>query len=165
MESDDCAQVCTEQVRLMARRTALLHFYFSKTLIDELGEQKGVQLIRKAVLAYGEHCGRAIRESVEAMGLPLTDENFDKIPDLPKYGWVMESNLLPGGEARPIVRFCPLADTFKQLGEEGRRLGRLYCYVDQGKQKAYNPEFDFIHTKNILDGDPYCEFLVRPHKE
>jgi hypothetical protein len=52
-----------------------------------------------------------------------------------------------------------------QFGEEGMRLGRLYCYVDQGKQLAYNPDFDFIHTKNLLDGDPYCEFLVQPHKD
>ncbi len=165
MEIEDSVQLCTEQVRLMARRTALLHYYFSKTLIDEFGEERGVHLIKKAILAYGEHCGRAIREAVEAMGLPLTDENFDKIPDLPKYGWEQDTHELSNGEVRPIALFCPLADTFKQLGEEGRRLGRLYCYVDQGKQRAYNPEFDFVHSKNLLDGDPYCEFLLQPHKE
>ena len=29
---------------------------------------------------------------------------------------------------------------------------------------AYNPEMDFIHAKNVLDGDPYCEFEVRPKR-
>ncbi len=156
---------CTEQVRLMARRTALLHYYFAKTIMEVMGEETGEQVIKKAVLAYGEHCGRAIREAVEAKGLPLTDENFDSIPDLPKFGWETDTVTLPDGEVRAIARFCPLAHIFKELGPEGMRLGRLYCFVDQGKQRAYNPDFDFIHVKNLLDGDAYCEFLLQPHQE
>jgi hypothetical protein len=45
------------------------------------------------------------------------------------------------------------------LGEPA--LGRLYCYMDQSKYKAYNPELECVHVKNILDGDPYCELAVR----
>jgi hypothetical protein len=156
---------CAEQVKLMARRAALLHFYFSKTLVDEFGEEEGTRLIKKAVWAYGEHVGKAILAGVQALGLPNTEENFDKIPDLPKYGWESDTVTLPGGEVHPIARFCPLAATFMELGEEGYRLGRLYCYVDQAKQQAYNPDYDFIHAKNVLDCDPYCEFLIQPHKD
>jgi len=156
---------CTAEVKLMARRTALLHLFFSKAIIEELGQEDGEKLIKKAVMAYGEYCGRAIKEGVEALGLPLTDENSENIRDLPKYGWESDIITLSNGEQRPIARFCPLADVFKQFGEEGLRLGRLYCFVDQGKQLAYNPDYDFIHSKNVLDGDPYCEFLILPHKE
>jgi hypothetical protein len=155
---------CTTEVKLMARRAALLHLFFSKAIEEELGEEAGELLIKKAIMAYGEYCGRAIRNGVEALGLPLSDENSEIIPDLPKYGWESDIITLPNGEERPIARFCPLADIFKQFGEEGRRLGRLYCFVDQGKQIGYNPDFDFIHSKNVLDGDAYCEFLVIPHK-
>jgi hypothetical protein len=158
-------QECTAQVKLMARRAALLHYFFSKTLVEALGEEEGMRLVQQTTLAYGEYCGRAILEGVKALGLPNTQQNFDKIPDLPHYGWDMDVHTLPGGEQRPIVRSCPLAEVFMQFGEEGMRLGRLYCYVDQGKQLAYNPAFDFIHTKNVLDGDPYCEFLIQPHKD
>ena len=54
---------CSRQVGLMARRTALLYYYFAQTLVDELGEQEGRRLIEKAVWAYGEHCGRAVLHS------------------------------------------------------------------------------------------------------
>jgi len=153
---------CTEEVKLMARRAALLHYYFSEAIIDELGEEKGKALIKKAIWAYGEHCGAAVRKGVEAMGLPLTDENYGKVRDLPKYGWEMAQIETPEGETRPIATFCPLAATFKELGPRGMELGRLYCYVDQAKYEAYNPEMNFIHARNVLDGHEYCEFLVEP---
>jgi hypothetical protein len=153
---------CTEEVGLMARRTALLHYYFSLTLVEELGDKEGKRLIKKAIGAYGEHCGRTVREGVEAMGLPLTDENYSKVRDLPRYGWQSGTVTLPAGETRPIVSFCPLADTFKELGPRGEELGRLYCYVDQAKYQAYNPDVDFFHARNVLDGEPYCEFEIRP---
>lgn len=159
-------EVCTEEVKLMARRAALLHYHFSEAIIEEMGEEKGKELIKKAIWAYGEHCGNAVRAGVEALGLPLTDENYGKVRDLPKYGWETGMIETPEGEMRPIATFCPLAATFKELGPRGEELGRLYCYVDQAKYEAYNPEMNFIHAKNVLDGHEYCEFLIEPkHKE
>ncbi len=155
-------QECTEEVKLMARRAALLHYYFSEAIIQELGEEKGKALIKKAIWAYGEHCGSTVREGVQAMGLPLTDENYGKVRDLPKYGWETGMIETPEGEIRPIATLCPLATTFQELGLRGVDLGRLYCYVDQAKYEAYNPEVNFIHAKNVLDGDEYCEFLIEP---
>ncbi len=155
---------CAEEVRLMARRTALLHMYFSKAIIEELGEEAGRRLIQKAIHDFGAHCGRAVRAQVQALGLPLSEENYNKVRDLPRYGWEVDSLTLPDGEQRPIARFCPLAETFLEFGEEGRRLGRLYCYVDQAKQQAYDPETEFVHPHNVLDGDAYCEFLIRPRR-
>jgi len=28
--------------------------------------------------------------------------------------------------------------------------------------QAYNPDLEFIHSKNVLDGDEYCEFMICP---
>ncbi len=151
---------CSRQVGLMARRAALLHYFFSKTIIDRFGEE-GKRLISEAISAYGNYCGKSVLEKVKEMGLPLTDENFDRVPDLPEYGWKIETITLENGEVRPIARYCPIAATFKELGPEAEKIGRLYCYVDQAKYNAYNPDIEFIHSKNVLDGDPYCEFLVR----
>ena len=156
---------CAFEVKLMARRAALLHYYFAETIIKEMGEEKGKALVKKAVWAYGEHCGKAVRKGVEAMGLPPTDENFGKVRDLPAYGWETGMVDIPGGEPRMVASFCPLAATFKELGPRGMELGRLYCYVDQAKYEAYNPEVKFIHTKNVLDGDACCEFLIEPKKK
>jgi len=152
---------CSRQVGLMARRIALLHYFFSKTIISWLGEEEGKKLISEAIWAYGNYCGESVRKKVEEMGLPLTEENFDKAPDLPVYGWDTEMITLEDGEVRPIALYCPIAASFKELGSDAEKIGRLYCFVDQAKYNAYNPDIEFVHTKNILDGNPYCEFLVR----
>ncbi len=156
---------CTEEVRLVARRLGLLHYYFSKAIVDKLGDEEGKALIKEAIWAYGKHCGRAVREGVEALGLPLTDENYGRVRDLPQYGWEIEMVTLDSGETGPAATFCPVAEAFKETEPRGQELGRFYCYVDQAKYEAYNPDMEFVHSKNVLDGDTCCEFLIQPRKE
>jgi hypothetical protein len=148
---------CVKDVRLMARRTALLYHYFVATMVDNLGEAKAVELTTEAIRRYGEHAGRSVREAVEEMGLPNDVENYGKAADLPSVGW--EGELADTEEGpRRRVHFCPLADVWKELGDEP--LARLYCWVDQAKYRAFNPRSRLVHTCNILDGDPYCEFDI-----
>jgi hypothetical protein len=161
ISTDECAQ----EVKLMARRTALLHYFFSRTIIDKLGEEKGKELIKEAIWAYGQFCGRAVREGVEEMGLPITEENYGQVRDLPKFGWKMDTIKLENGDEHGIATYCPLASTFQELGPEGEALGRLYCYVDQAKYQAYDPSVEFVHASNILNGDPYCEFVIIPKED
>ena len=42
------------------------------------------------------------------------------------------------------------------LGEEGLRLGRYYCWVDQAKYAAYGKGYRCLHDKNTMDGDDCC---------
>jgi len=153
-------QECESEVRLMARRTALLFSAFASTLVDALGEEEGRRLISAAVEAYGAACGSAIREEVLGKGLELSAENFNLPRDLPRYGFAHGSVQTTEGERHATVTYCPLAATFSAQGERARRLGRLYCNVDQAKQRAYNPEYACVHVKNVLDGDEYCEFAL-----
>ena len=157
-------QECADEVRLMARRMALLFSYFATTLIEELGEVEGKRLIEKSVQRSGEHCGRVIREAVIERGLPLSEGNFNLIRDLPHYGWEIDAVQFASGETHTMVRYCPIAATFLEMGPEAQKLGRLYCFIDQAKQNAYNPDEEYLHLKNILDGDPYCEFLIKPRQ-
>jgi len=149
---------CVHDVRLMARRTALLYHYFVTTLVEHLGEEKAKALTSEAIWRYGEHIGRRVRQGVEEMGLTNDIENYGKYPDLPSVGWeeiVAETEHGP----RMRVTHCPLAAVWKELGAE--ELGRMYCYVDQAKYRAFNPHAALIHTRNVLDGDAYCEFDIR----
>jgi len=155
-------QQCVQDVRLMARRTALLYHYFVATLVEHLGEEKARALTSEAIRRYGEHVGRTVRQGVEAMGLSNDVENYDQHPDLPSVGWegaVVETE--DGPRAR--VLYCPLAAVWQELGAEA--WGRLYCYVDQAKYRAFNPRAKLVHTRNVLDGDPYCEFDLRLEEE
>ncbi len=153
---------CTAEVRLMARRTALLFAAFAETLADEFGEEQARSLISKAVWQYGQACGSAVRQEILRQGLTPTQENYAKARDLPRLGWEGGSRTQEHGESHPIVTYCPLADVFKSLGPRMQRLGRLYCHVDQAKQQAYNPQVECRHLQNVLDGDPLCEFDYRP---
>ena len=155
---------CEFEVRLMARRTALLYSAFAATLVDTFGEEEGRRLISEAIRVYGESCGSAIRDEVLASGLPLSPENFSRPRDLPRYGFEHGKVQAADGETHATVTFCPLAATFKAGGERAQRLGRLYCNVDQAKQQAYNPAFACVHVKNVLDGDEFCEFQLKAEK-
>jgi hypothetical protein len=148
----------TEQVVSMCRRLAQLYISFAKTLVEQLGQQRGRELILQAISRYGQGIGQMIRQKVEAQGLPLTIENYRKFSDLPSLGFTSKS-FIAGGERRTRIDECILASVWKELGEE--ELGRLYCFVDQAKIEAYNPGFQYIHLKNSLDSDiAYCETTI-----
>ena len=148
------------QVGLAVRRLALLHHAFSTTLVEQLGEEQGRAVIEKAVEAYGRRIGREAAERARAKGNPLTPEYFED--DLPADAWGVEVVEVEG-EQRVRVHHCPLAAEWLDRGDPG--LMRLYCGVDQAKMIGFNPEYEYVHIKNLLDGDPYCELVVRRRGE
>ena len=148
------------QLKSMITRTALIHYAFTKTIIDEMGKEKGKELAKKAISLYGEMVGKKVREKTLAKGLPALPENFQD--DLPALGWASREKVVVEGEKRARVHTCYLAEAWKDLGVP--EIGRLYCFVDQAKYEAYDPELECVHTKNVLDGDPYCELAVRSKK-
>ena len=144
------------EVLAMIRRTALIHYCYAKTLVEEFGEEKGRELILKAIRSYGEEVGKGVRETARAKGLEPLPENYQE--DLPSLGWEIE-RVVVDGEPRARVHVCHLANVWKELGAP--ELGRLYCCVDQAKYEAYNPDLVCVHERNLLDGDPFCELVVR----
>ena len=151
-----------QDVWLLARRMALLYYYMATAIVDRLGEDEGKKLVRDAVWAYGEACGRRVRDGVLSQGLPLDAGNYARVPDLPSKGWSGGTVALPSGEKAHATTFCPLAATWKELGAE--KLGRLYCLVDQAKYCAYAPDLRLEHTRNLLDGDDCCVMEVTERK-
>lgn len=149
-------------VWLMARRMALLYHYLAGAIVERLGPDEGMQLVKDAVWHYGEHCGRAVRDGVLARGLPLTADNFRVIPDLPSRGWRSQAVDLPDGKTQYQTVLCPLAKTWQSVGTDPA-LARLYCFVDQSKTAGYNDkDLDCVHFHNVLDGDGFCEIVMRP---
>jgi hypothetical protein len=150
----------TRQVISIVKRMALLHYSYARTLIEELGEEKGRQVTRKAIDFYGQLVGKKVREKTLAKGLETVPANYQE--DLPRLGWNIEM-VTVDGEPRARIRDCHLAQAWKELGAP--ELGRLYCYMDQAKYEAYDPALECVHEKNILDGAPYCELAVRTKKD
>lgn len=143
-------------VQMALKRTARLYHFFSEILCQELGEEQGIKMIQKAIQAYGEDIGKEAKLIAQNQDLPLIPENYTS--DLPDMAWDTES-VIVDGEPRIRVHSCPLASEWLAWGNPER--ARLYCFVDQAKMKGFNPKYEYIHVKNILDGDPYCELAIR----
>ena len=151
-----------EQVRKVCIRLTLLHLSYAATLVEELGEEKGRQLIMRAIKDYGRRIGEQVKASVTAQGLQNEPVNYKE--DLPLYGMYDGTELVEvNGEKRIRVYGCVMGKLWNKLGKG--KLGRLYCYVDPAKYMAFNPNFKLIHTKAVTEGDEYCELVVRPTTE
>lgn len=154
------------EVEVTSRRLALLHLSYAKTLIEELGEERGRTLIAKAIKNYGIRIGEKTKKDVLDQRLENSPENFSAGESLriPKFGMHERIETFEvEGERRMRAYGCVLAKLWKEYGEE--KLGRLYCYVDIAKYMAYNPNYKFMHIKTLPDGDDDCEFAVRPTTE
>jgi hypothetical protein len=148
-----------EQVKKVCARLALLHLSFSRTLVEEFGEQKGKELILKAIKHYGIMVGNKAKEKANDARLNNSPNNYKG--DLPDYGMHDRVESTGSGEEKRTKAYgCVMGEVWKELGED--KLGRLYCYVDPAKYMAFNPYFKLVHIKAITDGDDYCEFVVRP---
>ena len=154
------------QVAMVCERLALLHLAFARTMVDELGEEKGRELVLKAIKKYGNYIGEEVRKGVIAQGLEPDPANYGAgtARDLPEFGMHdgMEKVQVEG-ETRVRARGCVMGKVWEKYGES--ELGRLYCYIDPAKYMSYNPEGKLVHTKAIPDGDDCCELVVRPTTE
>jgi hypothetical protein len=150
--------VAQQAVEDMSRRVALLHMCYARTLVEELGEEKGRDLVEKAIWRYGTRVGERIKARVVAQGLEPTLENFGKGSDLSPLGFEQGETVVDG-ERRSLSWSCVLAEVWDEYGEE--ELGALYCLVDPAKMQAYDPNWTMVHTKKVLDGDECCEIAIR----
>jgi hypothetical protein len=153
-------------VESASRRIALLHLSYAKTLITELGEKTGNELIAKAIKDFGIRIGEKTKKEVLDKGLQTSPENFSAGMSyaIPRFGMHERIETVKvEGEQRIRAYGCVLANVWREYGEE--KLGRLYCYMDVAKYMSYNPNYKLVHTKAIPDGDDYCELAVRSTTE
>lgn len=129
------------EVGIAITRLALLHLSFSKTLVEELGEERGKELIVKSILDYGKRVGERVKRG---------------LPDLPRYG-------VYGASKSGIVYDCVLAKVFREYGEQ--KVGCLYCYVDPAKKMAADLNRKVMHTTCAACGDDHCTFQETPTTE
>lgn len=152
----------TEQVRLMARRLAVLYHHTAQVLAERLGDAQAEELLREIIWRYGTESGEYARRQVEKLGLPLTTENFGLGSDLPKYGWQSEQRTGEDGVKRACVTYCPFAKVWQEKGSE--HWGQIYCLVDEAKYRAYNGAL-CRHANHVLRGDDGCLFDIQDNPD
>ncbi len=156
-----------EEVEMATKRIALLHLAFAKTLVKELGDEKGKKIVLKAIKYYGKLIGEEMKKNIISQGLDTTPDNYGKggSRDLPKYGMNdgQDAFETEGRQQRRTIG-CVLGKLWREYDEE--ELGRLYCYVDLAKSMYYNPYFKLVHTRCMPEGkDEVCEFDILPTTE
>lgn len=132
------------EVEVAVARLALLHLSFAKILKNELGEERGEELVIKSIMEYGARIAKRVSEGK---------------PDLPRWG-VHSGGVSQDAEGRYVVRGCNLAKIFSEYNE--LELGRLYCYIDAAKSMAADVTQKLIHTTCEACGDDRCTFDILP---
>ena len=151
-------------VALTCRRLGLLHLAFAMTLVEQLGQEKGEELTTKAIKAYGRMIGEKKKQAALDRGWDLTVESFRKLSDLPALGMhSAREEVLVDGEKRARVYGCVMSQVWREYNQD--KLGRIYCYVDPASTMAFSPDFKYVHTRAIPDGDACCELVFRTATE
>ena len=151
-----------EQVSKVCHRLGSLHLSFAEIMVKELGEEKGKELVLKAIKNYAGKIGKQVKAKITAQGLDNTVANYQE--DLPLYGMHGSTESVEvEGEQRKRVYSCAMAKVWNELDKS--KLGRLYCYVDPAKYMTFNANFKLVHLKTLPDGDEYCEMAIRPTTE
>lgn len=151
------------EVQLATRRLGMMHVAYAKTLVEELGEEKGKEIVLKAIQKYGEYIGSQVKEVVENEGLDLTPDNYriKKARSLPILG--LNDKIVEDEEGRKVYG-CTMAKVWRELGEE--ELGKLYCYIDTAKYMYYNPDYKLTHIKAMpAHKTDYCLFSLEETTE
>jgi len=146
-----------EQVQIATVRLALMHLSFSNILVNELGEEKGKELIIKSIIEYGKRVAKRSKRGYS----DLSNYGFHGKYVYEGKEYIDVRNLLKHHEDKEIdfskleIHDCILAQIFKENEEDD--LGKLYCYIDAAKSMASDSENKAIHSKCTLCGDEYCQ--------
>lgn len=157
-----------ENVLIMVERLAFLHYAFAKAISDALPSPQAEELIHTAIRTYGQLTADSVTKKLQEQGMEPKLKNYKYGKDLPSVGWEISPMEMPAGKAAgkiSKVNFCPLAKIWKNLGDDGIRLGRAYCYVDQEKYRAYGKGYQCFHDQNTLDGADCCVIRVEQGSE
>jgi len=146
-----------EPVTRMAKLLALLHYSMSKEIIAALGEERGKQVISAAIKRFGEARAKSMVEEAQERGLELNSlDTYRRVRDMPGTGWERDP-------ANPLkVTFCPMESVWAEYGEEGRKLGALYCEIDHVLYGAFGSDLERPQCRAV--GDEFCDFHPKPRK-
>lgn len=132
---------------------AELYYYMGKNILEEMGDEKGSQLVEKALKEFAEYRVANTMEEAAERGISIDDiknmEDYFKIRDMPDCGWI-------NGDERGIVIRCLLEAVWNKYGEIGMKLGQLYCAIDYILYGAFGLYFDRPLCKTT--GDDICVF-------
>ena len=129
-------------------------YYMGKALIQELGEEKGTEMIIKQTEEMGHGYGTAMRKADESQGKDNDIKHFfDRQASLGNmYAFAWEGGTKSRSEDDWVVEwsYCPIAEGFKNYGELGVRVGELFCeHIDNALAQGYNSDYECVRESSL----------------
>ena len=137
-----------------AKLLAKIYYYMGKEMIERLGEKEGEEAIRTAVTAFGNDRVASMKEEAEERGIKEFNsiQDYFSVRDMPSDGWINSEDLTK-------AKYCPFHDIWKEYGDMGDKIGKLYCEVDFILFGAFGINLERNHC--LTDGDEFCDFILK----
>jgi hypothetical protein len=166
-----------EKMESMTRMELMKHVFatlaetviiYSKILLEHLGKEKAIDLVKKA--RWEARYGRG-RETAESLGNPkdlcaFLESYFGKAMDRLPFVPQAEIRKYTNDGVIVGVSKCFLAEAVQKhnLGEDLLDVVKAYCNHDEGWAAGWNPDMRFQKVKFLLNGDDACDFLCEVRK-
>ena len=141
-----------------AHLMAKLYYFMAKEMIDQLGDEKGEEAVLRAIGKFGAARAQAMKEEAQELGLDEHGlDTYRTVRDMPGIGWQTNPD-------NPLeMTYCPMQDAWAEFGEEGRKIGYLYCQIDHVLYDAFG--VDMERPLCLAKGDNSCLFQLRERKK
>lgn len=137
-----------------AKLSAELYYFLADALIENLGEEKGKAAIRESLKKFAEKRVSDMKKEANERGLS-TDlpQTYFSVRDMPSNGWKNHP------EDPLAITECPMFDIWENFGENGMKLGALYCEIDHILFGGFGLALSRPQCKT--KGDHVCDFQVQ----
>lgn len=127
-----------------------------KEIIDEIGPEKGEEVIKNAVEEFGRQRGSRIAETVKSLGKPLTFKNWLIHTDIDGSNFPFKPTF-DKGDLVVKVGQCSFNQAAQRWGL-GEQAG-IYCkYADFAILEGYNPDIKLVLQDRHSTGEDFCVF-------
>lgn len=141
-------------LRDLSRMRNSQYINFCKYLTNELGEEKGIDIIRDFSDKRSEEIGMwvAKRDSDNSF------TNFTKVFKSPQMMDTLAMEILEDTDTAFEVRIteCLSYEIYKESKCDGNLGYACVCHGDHGFARGYNPKIKMIRDKTLMEGDAYC---------
>lgn len=128
------------------------YYFMAKHIMDEMGEEKGSELIEAALKEFGEARVASIKEEAAEKGIEVKNfEDYFTVRDMPDCGWI-------NGEERGVVLQCLFDEVWKkyEADEQNQKIRQLYCDIDYTLYGGFG--FDLYRPECKAAGHDKCVF-------
>ena len=127
---------------------------FAREFVEELGEKRAFPIIQRAFEKLQVRNGQKLAEKLGSNSFEaLAENNREMAAELDGFE-VLE---ITDREIKTKITRCVAYEAFEALGMP--ELCGLYCESDYPYIKAYNPDMKLVRSKEIANGDEYCDHI------